>query len=98
MNTTYFTSKYQKFSLAAALLGLYVLIVRYFRFRRCLRIQSRFKLAGRPLSSMTVKEAHRIVRGLRELEFPYTLHNAMKLSLLKVCFIYIYIYVLTDRD
>lgn len=33
---------------------------------------------------MTVKEAHQIVRELRELEFPYSLHNAMKISLHKV--------------
>lgn len=33
---------------------------------------------------MNVKEAHQIVRELRELEFPYSLHNAMKISLLKV--------------
>ncbi|KAE8548207.1 hypothetical protein EYB25_010001 [Talaromyces marneffei] len=32
---------------------------------------------------MTVREAHEIFRELRELEFPYTLHSAMKLSLLK---------------
>lgn len=100
MNMMDLTGKYDQLSIAAVALGLYALIVKYFRFQRCLRILSRFKLSGRPLSSMTTKEAHQIVRELRELEFPYTLHNAMKLSLLKVCFVYIYIYMyaLTDRD
>ncbi|RMJ28853.1 hypothetical protein PHISP_00304 [Aspergillus sp. HF37] len=32
---------------------------------------------------MTVKEAHQIIRELREQEFPYSLHNAMNNSLLK---------------
>lgn len=74
--------------IAVTLLSLYLVIVRQLRFQRCHAIQSRFQ-SGRPLSSMTVKEAHQIVRELRELEFPYTLHNAMKISLLKVCSIYI---------
>lgn len=74
--------------IAVTLLSLYLVIVRQLRFQRCHAIQSRFQ-SSRPLSSMTVKEAHQIVRELRELEFPYTLHNAMKISLLKVCSIYI---------
>ncbi|KAB8231143.1 uncharacterized protein BDW43DRAFT_313225 [Aspergillus alliaceus] len=59
----------------------YILLVNRLRFKRARKIES--KLSGRPLSSMTVKEAHEIIRELRELEFPYTLHSAMKLSLLK---------------
>ncbi|KAL2826622.1 hypothetical protein BDW59DRAFT_179340 [Aspergillus cavernicola] len=55
-----------------------VLTVRRHRFNRRSAITSRF--ANRPLSSMTVSEAHTILRELRELEFPYSMHNAMKLS------------------
>lgn len=62
--------------------AVYILIVGKCRYQRCKAIQSRFK--DRPLSSMTVAEAHQIIRELRELEFPYSMHNAMKLSLLKV--------------
>lgn len=63
---------------------LYLLLARSLRFRRVRKIESRFD--GRPFSCMTVREAHEIFRELRELEFPYTLHSAMKLSLLKVSF------------
>lgn len=63
-------------------LVLYIFAVQRHRYQRCKVIQSRFE--RRALSSMTVEEAHQIVRELRELEFPYTMHNAMKLSLLKV--------------
>ncbi|KAE8135997.1 hypothetical protein BDV38DRAFT_272462 [Aspergillus pseudotamarii] len=68
--------------LTAAVLLPYILIVKRLRFQRARRIEAKF--SGRPLSSMTVKEAHEIFRELRELEFPYTLHSAMKLSLLKI--------------
>ncbi|KAF7128280.1 hypothetical protein CNMCM5793_002822 [Aspergillus hiratsukae] len=68
-------------SLTVTIVTLYTLLVRYYRFQRCSAIQSRF--TNRPPSSMTVNEAHQIIRELRELEFPHTLHNAMKLSLLK---------------
>ncbi|KAL5366453.1 hypothetical protein BJX96DRAFT_182615 [Aspergillus floccosus] len=66
-----------------SVLGVCMLLVRYFRFKRCHDIESRFKLVNRPLSTMSVREAHRIIREMRELEFPYTFHSAMKLSLLK---------------
>lgn len=75
---------YGKIALATALLSLYAVVVRYYRYQRCIAIQSRFNSTKRPLSSMTVKEGHHIVRELRELEFLYSLHNAMKISLLKV--------------
>lgn len=65
-------------------LPIYLFLVRSLRFRRARKIESKFN--GRPLSTMTVREAHEIFRELRELEFPYTLHSAMKLSLLKVSF------------
>lgn len=70
--------------IAVSVLGIYLLLVRYFRYQHRDEIEARFRQTGRPLSSMTVKEAHQIIRDMRELEFPYTLHNAMKLSLLKV--------------
>lgn len=76
-------SNYQSLALVGGALGVYMLLIRLCRFQRCKAIRGRF--AGRPLSSMTVKDAHQIIRELRELEFPYSLHNAMKLSLLKVC-------------
>ncbi|KAE8153151.1 hypothetical protein BDV25DRAFT_137225 [Aspergillus avenaceus] len=67
--------------IAMAIVAPYLLLVRHCRYQRAHTIQARF--SERPLSSMTVKEAHEIFRELRELEFPYTLHSAMKLSLLK---------------
>lgn len=74
----------ERLLIAAAVLLPYLLLVKRLRFQRARKIEAEFN--GRPLSSMTVKEAHEIFRELRELEFPYTLHSAMKLSLLKVSF------------
>lgn len=68
---------------AVSLLALYLYLVRTRRFNRRDAIQSRFN-EKHPPANMTVGEAHQIVRELRELEFPYSMHNAMKLSLLKV--------------
>lgn len=65
-----------------ALLGAYLLTTQYLRFQRRNRIKSAF--ADRPLSSMTVHEAHEIMRELRELEFPYTMRSSTRLSTLKV--------------
>lgn len=67
--------------IAVSMVG-YIFTVRKYRYQRSKAIQSRFD--NRPLSSMTVQEAHQILRELRQLEFPYTMHSAMKLSLLKV--------------
>ncbi|KAJ5155962.1 hypothetical protein N7492_008765 [Penicillium capsulatum] len=67
---------------SACTLVLYALAVRHRRYQRCKAIESRF--SHRASSSMAVEEAHQIIRELRELEFPYTMHNAMKLSLLKL--------------
>lgn len=75
----------ERLFVAGTILVLYLLLVRSLRFRRARKIESKFD--GRALSSMTVREAHEIFRELRELEFPYTLHSAMKLSLLKVNFL-----------
>lgn len=58
-----------------ALLGAYLLTTQYLRFQRRNRIKSAF--ADRPLSSMTVHEAHEIMRELRELEFPHTNPNPL---------------------
>lgn len=69
----------------ASLIGFYVLAVQYFRFQRCDRSESQFRRAGRPLSSMTVKEAHDIIRQLRELEFPFALRTSTRMTTLKVC-------------
>ena len=66
----------------ALCVALYIHIAGKCRYQRCKAIQNRFK--DRPLSSMTVAEAHQITRELRELEFPYSMHSAMKISLLKV--------------
>ncbi|KNG84932.1 hypothetical protein ANOM_006406 [Aspergillus nomiae NRRL 13137] len=67
---------------AASLIGAYVMAVQYFRFQRCDRIESKFRRTGR-LSSMTVKEAHDIMRQLRELEFPFALRSSTKMTTLK---------------
>ncbi|PKY02886.1 hypothetical protein P168DRAFT_283622 [Aspergillus campestris IBT 28561] len=75
-------SRPSEFSTTISLLALYLYLVRTRRFNRRDAIQSRFS-EKHPPSSMTVGEAHQIVRELRELEFPYSMHNAMKLSLLK---------------
>lgn len=69
-------------TLLAASIALYLALARYLRYQRRDAIQARF--TNRPLSSMTIFEAHEIIRELRELEFPYTMHTAMKISLLKV--------------
>ncbi|KUL89311.1 hypothetical protein ZTR_03741 [Talaromyces verruculosus] len=71
----------ERLFVAGTISVLYLLLARSLRFRHARKIESKFD--GRPLSSMTVREAHEIFRELRELEFPYTLHSAMKLSLLK---------------
>ncbi|KOC12022.1 hypothetical protein AFLA70_207g002031 [Aspergillus flavus AF70] len=71
----------------ASLIGLYVLAVQYFRFQRCDRIESQFRRAGRPLSSMTVKEAHNIIRQLRELESPFALRSSTRMTTLKTAFV-----------
>ncbi|KAB8238564.1 uncharacterized protein BDW43DRAFT_320347 [Aspergillus alliaceus] len=76
-------STYETLIATSLLTGLYVLLVQYFRFQRCDRIQSQFMPAGRPLSSMSVKEAHEIMRQLRELEFPYIMRSSTRMTTLK---------------
>ena len=69
-------------TLLTAGVALYLALARYLRYQRRNVIKARF--TNRPLSSMTIPEAHEIIRELRELEFPYAMHSAMKISLLKV--------------
>ncbi|KAE8149713.1 hypothetical protein BDV25DRAFT_130171 [Aspergillus avenaceus] len=68
--------------IGAAVVGGYLLLVQVLRFRRRDRIKARFG-SGRPLSSMTVKEAHGIMQELRELEFPFTMRSSTRMSTLK---------------
>ncbi|CVK96607.1 uncharacterized protein FMAN_10938 [Fusarium mangiferae] len=64
------------------LLTTYVAAVRYLRFRRRDQILAALE-KDRPLSSMTVPEAHNIMMQLQELEFPYAFRKARTISLLK---------------
>lgn len=83
---------------AVAVSLIYLLTVRRYRYERSRTIESSFKDCGRPLSSMTVKEAHNIVRGMRQLEFPFAMHLAMKISLLKVGFFFsFFLYYFSPR-
>lgn len=68
---------------AMGLLITYILASQYFRVQRSKHIQHDFTKNG-ALSLMAVREAREIIRTLRELEFPFAMHFAMKLSLLKV--------------
>jgi hypothetical protein len=70
--------------LAVGFSVIYILAVRNYRYRRARSIEIKYYRNGRPLSEMTVKEAHEVMRNLRELEFPFSMHLSMKLSLLKV--------------
>jgi membrane protein implicated in regulation of membrane protease activity len=71
------------FSLAVGFSVIYILAARKYRYQRARSIEKRYYQTERPLSGMTVKEAHEVVRNLRELEFPFSMHLSMKLSLLK---------------
>jgi hypothetical protein len=75
----------ERLFVAGTISVLYLLLVRSLRFRRARKMESEFN--RRSLSTMTLREAHEIFRELRELEFPYTLHSAMKVLLLKVSFL-----------
>lgn len=65
------------------LFATYVAAVKYLRFRRRDHILTVLE-KDRPLSSMTVPEAHNIMMQLQELEFPYAFKKARTISLLKV--------------
>lgn len=62
----------------------YIVMVKRLRYCRRAEIEAPFASGGRPLSSMTAKEAHEIIQKLQELEFPYAFGKARKLALLKV--------------
>ncbi|KAL3439765.1 hypothetical protein BJX65DRAFT_317597 [Aspergillus insuetus] len=80
-----FTTLWDKHSLAITILGLvgHIALVRVFRYRRMAKIQAPFANGRRPLSSMTVKEAHEIIAQLQELEFPWAFSKARRVALLK---------------
>ncbi|KAL4739855.1 hypothetical protein BDV11DRAFT_169629 [Aspergillus similis] len=73
----------------AIIIGLtsYMALVKRLRYRRKAKIEAPFDHAHgidrRPLSSMTVKEAHAILAQLQELEFPYAFAKARRMALLK---------------
>ena len=69
---------------ATALLSSYMALVRTLRYRRMEAIKAPFVRGKRPLSSMTVKEAHDIIAQLQELEFPSAFGKARRIALLKV--------------
>ncbi|KAL5441337.1 hypothetical protein PMIN06_009389 [Paraphaeosphaeria minitans] len=68
---------------AVAVAALYILLVRYARFRRAKSIASPFADGGRALSSMTTQEASAIMNQLQSLEFPYAMNKARSVALLK---------------
>ncbi|KAF9886723.1 hypothetical protein FE257_011100 [Aspergillus nanangensis] len=61
----------------------YLVLVKMLRYRRRAKIEVPFANRRRPLSSMTVKEAHEIMTQLQELEFPYAFAKARQMALLK---------------
>ncbi|KAK6349300.1 hypothetical protein TWF730_010050 [Orbilia blumenaviensis] len=61
----------------------YLLIVRFFRYRRRDEVVAKYNRKGKPLADMTVEEAHEIMTVLQELEFPYAFQKARTVSLLK---------------
>ncbi|KAH6949741.1 hypothetical protein BKA56DRAFT_638770 [Ilyonectria sp. MPI-CAGE-AT-0026] len=58
-------------------------VVGLLRHRRKAAIEAPFTSGKKPLSSMTTKEAHSIIRQLQELEFPFAFGKARKIALLK---------------
>ncbi|RDW70529.1 uncharacterized protein DSM5745_08040 [Aspergillus mulundensis] len=66
-----------------AVLVSYIALVRALRHRRMANIEAPFINGKRPLSSMTVSEAHAIITQLQELEFPYAFGKARRMALLK---------------
>jgi hypothetical protein len=62
----------------------YMSLVKVLRYRRMADIVAPFSNGRRPLSSMTVKEAHAIMAQLQELEFPHAFAKARRMALLKV--------------
>lgn len=71
-------------SVAVIALASYIALVNCLRYRRKEKIEGPFSNRKRPLSSMTVKEAHEIMTQLQELEFPHAFAKARRMALLKV--------------
>ncbi|KAH6625926.1 hypothetical protein C7974DRAFT_338315 [Boeremia exigua] len=68
---------------AVILLVVYVILVRYLRYRRAEKIAIPFATSQRSLSSMTTQEASTIMDQLQALEFPYAMNKARSVALLK---------------
>lgn len=65
-------------------LTIYLPLVQHLRYQRKSAIEAPFITNKRPLSSMTIEEAHTIITQLQELEFPYAFAKARRMALLKV--------------
>ncbi|OJZ80980.1 hypothetical protein ASPFODRAFT_146702 [Aspergillus luchuensis CBS 106.47] len=70
-------------SIAILALTIYLTLVQHLRYRRKTAIEAPFATNKRPLSSMTIEEAHAIITQLQELEFPYAFAKARRMALLK---------------
>ncbi|GCB20244.1 hypothetical protein AAWM_03129 [Aspergillus awamori] len=64
-------------------LTIYLSLVQHLRYQRKAAIEAPFITNKRPLSSMTIEEAHTIITQLQELEFPYAFAKARRMALLK---------------
>ncbi|KAG2421744.1 hypothetical protein HFD88_005720 [Aspergillus terreus] len=61
----------------------YVVLAKRLRYRRMAEMEGPFANGRRPLSSMTVPEAHAIMAQLQEKEFPRAFAKARRMALLK---------------
>lgn len=71
-------------SIAILTLTIYLTLAQHLRYQRKTAIEAPFTTDKRPLSSMTIEEAHAIITQLQELEFPYAFAKARRMALLKV--------------
>ncbi|GLA63050.1 hypothetical protein AtubIFM54640_004187 [Aspergillus tubingensis] len=70
-------------SITILALTIYLTLVQHLRYQRKTAIEAPFTTNKRPLSSMTIEEAHTIITQLQELEFPYAFAKARRMALLK---------------
>ncbi|GLB17223.1 hypothetical protein AtubIFM61612_007085 [Aspergillus tubingensis] len=70
-------------SITILALTIYLTLVQHLRYQRKTAIEAPFTTNKRPLSSMTIQEAHAIITQLQELEFPYAFAKARRMALLK---------------
>ncbi|RAK86252.1 hypothetical protein BO79DRAFT_257422 [Aspergillus costaricaensis CBS 115574] len=70
-------------SITILALTIYLTLVQHLRYQRKTAIEAPFTTNKRPLSSMTIEEAHAIITQLQELEFPYAFAKARRMALLK---------------